>query len=92
MRDDVSFDQPEHFETALVTWSDWKKASNTELIIGNGDAAVRVKIDAGGQPLEFNVETLNEDVTTPRKPTRIGIALKSPVKSAAVMLQITPHR
>jgi hypothetical protein len=92
VRDEVSFDKPEQFETAIVTWSDWKKASNTELIIGNGNAAVRVKIDAGGQPLEFKVETLNEDVTTPRKPTRIGVALKSPVKSANVSLQITPER
>jgi len=52
---------------------------------------VRVKIDAGGRAFTVSAETLNEDVRTPRKPVRLGIALNSPVSEATVTLTTTPE-
>jgi hypothetical protein len=51
---------------------------------------VRVKIETGGMPVKIDSEKLDEDVQTPRKPVRIGIALKSPVTNAVCKLVITP--
>lgn len=87
--DEVSFSEPKSFETALVTWSDWKMVSENEMLIATDDDAVRVRIDTGGQPFEINSERLDEDVHTPRKPVRLGIALKSPLTQAVVKLTIT---
>jgi hypothetical protein len=92
VRDEVAFNEPKAFETVLITWGDWKKVSDHELLLSDGADAVRVKIDAGGRPFKVSAETLNEDVRTPRKPVRLGIALDSPVKEAAVILTITPDR
>jgi hypothetical protein len=49
-----------------------------------------VKIETGGQPFNVRAEELNEDLPDKKKPTRLGIALKSPVKDAIVTLTITP--
>jgi hypothetical protein len=92
VRDEVTFSEPKAFETALVTWSNWKEVSDNELLLSDGADSVRVKIDAGGQPFTLSAETLNEDVRTPRKPVRLGIALNSPVSEATVTLTITPER
>jgi hypothetical protein len=90
VRDEVSFSEPKTFETALITWGAWKKVSDQEIQITDKQGAVRVKIDAGGQPFKIAAEKLDEDVHTPVKPMRLGIALKSPVKAAIVTLTITP--
>ena len=92
VQDVVEFSDSETFETALLTWGDWKKISDTELRLSDGADAVRVKIDAGGEPLNISHETLDEEVRTPRQPVRIGIALKSPVKKAVVTLRIVPEK
>lgn len=91
VRDDVAFREPKSFETALITWGSWKQLSDTELRINDDGGAVRVKIDAGGKPFKINAETLNEDVSTPRKPLRLGIALTTAVQTASVTLTITPE-
>jgi len=91
IRDDVAFSEPKAFETALVTWSDWKKASDHDLVLSSGADAVRVKIDTGGRPFKITEETLDEDVRTPRKPVRLGIALDAPVSEATVTLTTTPE-
>ena len=90
VRDEVAFSEPKSFETALVTWGDWKRLSEKELVISDGRAAVRVRIDTGGIAFELRWEKLDEDVETPKKPMRLGIALSSPVKSAIVTLVIEP--
>jgi hypothetical protein len=91
VQDVVEFSGAETFETALVTWGKWEKISDTELRLSDGADAVRVKIDAGGEPLSISHVTLDEEVRTPRQPVRIGIALKSPVKKAVVTMRITPE-
>ena len=91
VRDEVEFSQPQTFETALITWGDWKQTSPDEITIHDGDATVRVKIDTGGQPFTIRSEVLNEDVHTPKKPTHLGIVLNSPVEKAVVILTIAPE-
>ena len=91
VRDEVVLAKPQSFETALITWGKWKKTSDHEISVQEGDSAVRVKIETGGLPFEIRSETLDEDVRTKSKPVRIGITLKSPVESAAVTLTISPE-
>ena len=91
VRDDVTFSEPKSFETALVTWGDWKRVSDTELVIADEGGAVRVQIDTGGLPFHVRWEKLDEDVPTPKKPMRLGITLDSPVKAATVKLTIQPR-
>lgn len=91
VRDEVAFSEPRSFETALITWGDWKKISETELLFTDEGGAVRVKIDTGGQPFQVKAETLNEDVANHRKPVRVGIALNAPVEKAVVSFIITPN-
>ncbi len=92
VRDEVAFTEPKSFTSALVTWGQWKQVSKNELLVSDGDAAVRVKIETGGLPFTVSAETLDEDVHSPAKPVRIGIALSSPVRVAEVTLAISPAR
>ena len=90
VRDEVAFSEPKTFETALITWGEWKQVSERELLFTDGPSAVRVRIDTGGEPFGVSAETLNEDVVTPRKPVRLGIALKGAVKHVTVVLTLAP--
>ena len=91
VRDEVEFTKLKSFETALVTWSKWERISANELLltdeVGGG---VRVKVDTGGIPLVIKSKQLEADVSTPKKATRIGLALKKPVTKARIVLTITP--
>jgi hypothetical protein len=91
VRDEAIFREPKLFETALITWGNWKKVSEKEVLLSDEDGAVRVRIDTGDEPFKLSAERLNEDVPTPTKPLRLGIALNSPVKAAVVTLTITPE-
>ena len=88
--DRAEFDTPQTFETALVTWSGWRRVGERELLIADPGGGVRVSIDTGGAPFEIKSKRLEADVVTPKRPERIGLALSSPVKSARVSLVITP--
>ncbi len=89
VRDEVEFSTPQRFETALITWGQWDRVSDDELVLRDDRDAVRVKIDAAGHPFEIKSETLDEDVRSRTKPVRIGIALKSPVQKGVVILTIS---
>ncbi len=91
VHDEVAFSEPRSFETAVVTWGNWKKLSQSELLLSDEGGAVRVKIDTGGEPFKITEERLQEDVPTRTKPLRLGIALNSPVKTAVVQFTITPE-
>lgn len=86
--DSVAFSKPKTFETALITWSDWKQISPNEIRIGDTNGAVDVSIETGGLPVAISATEIHEDVHTPRLPVHIGIALKDPVRRATVTLQI----
>ena len=88
--DDVAFDTPKTFGTALITFSKWRQATPTRLIVGEGPAAVQVDIDAGGNPIEFKAEEIHEDLPGHRIPTRLGIHFAQPITQATLTLTIAP--
>jgi hypothetical protein len=90
--DDVAFERPEAFESALITWGKWRMAGKDVIEIADGDAVVRVKVETGGVPFEVRGEEIEEQVHTPKKPWHLSVALKREVASARVALDITPAR
>jgi len=74
-----------------LTWGEWKQVSANELRIADSGRAVRVRIETGGREFKVRAETLEEDVSTPRQPVRLGIALVAPVEQAEITLGIRPE-
>jgi len=88
--DEVAFSQPCEFGTALITFSDWKQISPSALIIYDSGKALRVEITVAGADFEIRPETIKEDVSARKQPTRLGINLKGTVNGALITLKITP--
>ncbi|MBN1442332.1 MAG: heparinase II/III family protein [Planctomycetes bacterium] len=89
--DEVEFSSPRSFATALVTLGEVSRPRPDELIIRDGEGAVRVKIEAKGAELSIREEEIEEDVRTRTLPRRIGIDLADPVREAEIRMTITPH-
>jgi hypothetical protein len=90
VRDEVAFASPQKFEEALITWSDWKQLSTNELVLQDEQGGVRLAIDSGNEPFSINAEELNEDVPAHKKPVRLAITFKNPLKQATVTMTIVP--
>jgi len=88
--DEVEFDSPQSFGTALITFDDWKRPARDRLLVGDGDDKVVVEIDTGGAAFELKPVEIKEDVRSPRLPKRLGIDLTEPVTKATVRLTIAP--
>ena len=88
--DEVAFSKTSTFGTAIITLDKWKKISASSLMIYDSDEALRVDIETGGAEFEIKAETIDEDVSAPRKPIRLGINLKGPVRNAVVSVKIAP--
>ena len=88
--DEVAFSEASTFGTALITLDKWKKVSASSLMIYDSDGALRVDIETGGMEFEVKAETIDEDVSAPRKPIRLGINLKDPVSNAVISVKIAP--
>lgn len=86
VRDDVVFETPQSFGTALITTGEVKQVDQRTLLITNAEEKVRVEIDAGGSPFSIKTEQITED--SPIKPTRIGIELDDPVTTAFITTMI----
>lgn len=86
--DAVQFEQPEKFESALITWGKWRKISSREFEINDNGTRVRVSIDTGGVPFTIHKTLIDENVHTSRKPWHIGIVLDKPVTEASVSVLI----
>jgi hypothetical protein len=87
--DRVEMKTPQTFGTALITLGSWIRQSDGSLLVCDGDSAVRVEIDAGGQEFTVQSEQIKEDSSV--TPTRIGINLKSPLTNAVITMKITPQ-
>jgi len=87
--DEVQLAQPETFDTALITFGKWQQATPNKLTIGDREGTVEVEIDTGGLAFTIRAEQIQEDRGGP-PPTRIGIGLEQPVKTATVRLTIRP--
>ncbi|MDH4240039.1 MAG: heparinase II/III-family protein [Phycisphaerae bacterium] len=90
--DEVAFSQPCDFGTALITFSRWKQTSPTTLMVYDSEEALRVEIKVAGADFEIRPETIEEDVSARKQPTRLGINLKKAVSNAVVSLTITPTK
>jgi len=88
--DEVEFDSPQTFGTALITFDDWKRPAENRLLIGDGEDKVVVEIDTGGAAFELKPVEIKEDVRSRRLPKRLGIDLAEPVTTATVRLTIAP--
>lgn len=86
--DRVTFAKPDTFETALVTLGTWTRRDDGGIEIRDGDSAVTVTIDTGGQTYEVAAEEIVEDASV--RPTRIAIQLTGQVEAATVRLVVTP--
>jgi hypothetical protein len=89
--DEVTFSRPCTYGTALITFDSWKQSSSHSLVVYDSEKALNVDIKIIGSNLKIQPETINEDVSARKKPTRIGINLTEPVIQALVSLRITPQ-
>ncbi|MHC4461398.1 MAG: heparinase II/III family protein [Planctomycetota bacterium] len=88
--DEVTFSRTCDFATALITFSQWKQLSPTSLMFYDSGKALRVDIEVTGAGFEIRPETIQENLSGNKKPTRLGINLKGPVTHALISLTITP--
>jgi hypothetical protein len=88
--DEVAFTSPKEFETALITFGQWKKLDAKALQVSDHDGAVRVEISVTGGEYEIRSEEIREELHTKTLPTRIAIRLTQPVREALVRVRISP--
>ena len=88
--DEVVFSRPCDFGTALVTFDDWQELSPSSLRIHDQMEALGVNIAARGADFKAQAQTIQEDLSTPRDPTRLGINLTQPATEATISLTIAP--
>jgi len=88
--DEVTFSQPCDFGTAIITFDSWKQSSPRSLIVYDSQKALQVDIKVTGADFEIQPETIQEDVSARKQPTRLGINLTRPVTYALVSITITP--
>ena len=90
VKDEAAFSKASTFGTALVTLDKWKKVGASSLMIYDSDDALLVDIETNGAEFEIKAETIDEDVTAPKKPIRLGINLSKPAVAATISLKIAP--
>ena len=95
--DEVTFTRPCNFGTALITFDSFavrdpaeEQSSSRSLIVHDSQKALQVNIKITGSDFKIEPDTINEDVSARKKPTRLGINLTEPVTHAYVCLTITP--
>ncbi|MEI7732327.1 MAG: heparinase II/III family protein [Verrucomicrobiota bacterium] len=88
--DDFAFTTPQTFGSALITYGQWKKLPDGELLFFDKQEAVKVAINTGGVPFEVTSEVITEETHNKAQPTRIGINLTGPKASGKVVFTITP--
>ena len=88
--DEVEFQTPQEFGTALITFSKWKQLAPNRLQVGEGPQAVEVRIDAGQGELRIEPTEIQEHLHGKDLPTRLGIDLTRPTQKAKITLTIAP--
>ncbi len=88
--DQVEFDSPQSFDTALITFDQWKQLAPNRLLVGNKPDEVVVEIAVSGREFRVSAEKIDEQLPGGHKPTRIGIALIQPVDRATITMTIKP--
>jgi hypothetical protein len=87
--DEVSFNNPRKFGTAIMTMGDCKVDTGM-VIVTDGDYGTKVEIEVSGGEYEINAEKISVEAQNAKLglPTRIGINMKEPVKDAKIKMTI----
>jgi hypothetical protein len=88
--DEVEFDSPQSFGTALITFSPERKILDRAIVIGSGRDALRIAIDAGAAEIKISQNEIEEDIHGKVLPVRFGIDLAKPATRAQIRLTIQP--
>lgn len=86
VRDEFAFSTPEPFELTLPTHGTWRQAGPATLAFTRGTETLLARIEAPGE-LEFSAERIEENAPAF---TRLGIKLKTPVRSGVVTVTFAP--
>ncbi len=88
--DEVEFNSPQAFETALITLSPWKQLGPDTLVVGEKAESVEVKISTKENPFSLQATEIQEHLPGRVIPKRLGIVLSDPVRQAVVRVAIAP--
>jgi hypothetical protein len=88
--DDVEFDTPQSFGTALMTISREIEIQEGAITIGHGREALRAEVATGGAEFKISQEVIREDLPGKALPVRLGIDLRQPAARAQIRLTIMP--
>lgn len=82
--DNFSFNQPQAYETAVITRARWKLANAGTILLQGEKSQVQVTIDTGGLPFTIVSEVIDEG----KGPyTRLAIRLREPVSTGKIKLR-----
>jgi len=90
--DEVAFESPQTFGTALITFAKWKQLDTNRLRIGEGPSATEVTVTTNGRPYRIHSTEIKEDVRGGRTPIRLAIDLVEPTETAKITITITPAK
>jgi hypothetical protein len=88
--DEVEFDSPQTFGTALITFSPHRRIEGREIRIGKGKGQVRAEVTVDGAECKIEQQEIHEDVHSRHLPVRLGIDLTEPVTRAKIIVTIQP--
>jgi hypothetical protein len=88
--DEVEFDKPQSFGTALITFWPQPVVRGRRVQIGQNPEAVVVEISTDGAEFDVHQEEIHEEVHSRHLPVRIGIDLTEPVKQARITMTVRP--
>ena len=88
VRDDVEFDSPQTFATALVTTSKLLQPTPDSAIAYDSAGAIRATIATEGANLKTTLGEVQNDHAT--NPLRLAVELDAPVTKAAITITFTP--
>lgn len=88
--DEVTFESPQTFEEALITYSPWRREQSGGWTVGEKRGAVRVQIRSSQGELLWAEEVIDEDVRYSKKPVRLAAKVSEPVSHVTVEIIIEP--
>jgi hypothetical protein len=88
--DEVEFERPENFGTALITFAKRQQLEPNRLVIGEGSEAVEVVVGVTGGNFRIDSREIKEDLPGRQTPVRLGIDLTKPVRQASIKIVIAP--
>ncbi len=91
VQDEIRFANADRFETALITFDQWRHVSENSIEVFDKSNAISVLMRCDGGTLAISAEQIDENVRAPSRPTRIAISVEKPVTHAVVEMVIEPR-